>query len=137
MLAIRFIKPKFLQNFKEKEQSFKPFYVSISNQCDDSKLFLGMSYKKKKKLIRNCDIDDAECDIFFMLFDLFMLQLLHSQQWLPLDNALLKGCRFINFKESLQHNFDNVTEVIRMPHVFGEFIDNTEVMDILEEEFIL
>ena len=132
----RFIKPEVLQNFKESEQSFKTFDVFLFNQRDDSKLFVGMSFKEKlKKLIRDGDIDNAERDVFFDAVRFFYVTAFtYCQQWLPLDNALLKYFGFINFEERLQHNFDNH---LNATHVFGEFIDNTKVMDKLEEEFIL
>ena len=54
---------------------------------------------------------------------------------LPLNNALLKHCRFINFNDRLKFTFDNVQEMISLfPTIYKDLHTEPSKLDLVEEE---
>ena len=61
----------------------------------------------------------------------------HYTKWLPLDNDLLKSCRFIDFSRRSELSFDDVQSVVSTFSQLNQDISNTvHKLDELEEEFL-
>ena len=57
--------------------------------------------------------------------------------WLPLENTLLKNCVFVDFEQRHACSMDNVEVLSSLEHIHLDMINNSRVMDILEEEFLV
>ena len=84
------------------------------------------------------DIDNYQIDkCFDSVRQFYETAFDYCRKWLPLNNTLVKRCRFINFKDRLKYTFDDVQAIIELfPSFFHDYLEDPLKLDSLEEEFI-
>ena len=138
-LASKFIKPEVIRKLKDDNLSFSKLDTCLENQKDDISLTIGILTKSTLNKALEEDISQSEADRFFdAVRSFYETAYAYCVKWLPLDDPLFKGSKFIEFSNRGVSNFDELTELIlKFPSRFNNFISNPTQLDLLEEEFHL
>ena len=94
-------------------------------------------FYNKTKLLED-EISPREGDRFFDgVHAFYKAAYEYCTKWLPLDNDLLKSCRFIDFSRRSEFSFDDVQSVMSaFPQLNQDILNNVHKLDELEEEFL-
>ena len=122
-LACKFIKPESIVAMKVENLQFTSVTSTLQNQKNDDHLSIGFTTKQKcYLLVAEGNIDNYHFDSVRQSYEIAFAYCL---KWLPLNNALLKHCCFINFNDRLKFTFDDVQEIISLfPTIYKDLIQN-------------
>ena len=126
------------KELKNAKKSFTKLDISLECQKDDSGLFIGFVTKQTLKKLLEDEISLREVDRFFDgVHAFYKAAYEYRTKWLPLDNDLLKSCRFIDFSRRSEFSFDDVQSVVSaFPQLNQDILNNVHKLDELEEEFL-
>lgn len=103
------------------------------NVVPDDALFVGFSTKQKiRGLLENGEVSDQDVANFYKAVRQFYLEAIsYSLKSLPLNDEVIRCSKFVDFKERLNVNFENVTTLIEK---LGLIFTHNE-FDMLADEF--
>ena len=120
------------------KKSFTKLDISLECQKDDSNLFIGFITKQTLKKLLEEEISPREAVRFFDgVLAFYKATYEYCTKWLPLDNDILKSCRFIDFSRKSEFSFDDVQSVVSaFPQLNQDILNNVHKLDELQEEFL-
>ena len=98
-LALKFIKPKVIQQLKQEGTSFTKLNISLENQKSDPDLTVGILTKALlAKLLNDGNILENSSDCFYDgVREFYETAYEYCVKWLFADDTLYKNCRFLDF----------------------------------------
>ena len=139
-LAAKFIKPEVIRELKGNELSFSKLDVSLANQKNDKDLTIGNVTKPKlRRVLDEGDISQYDVDKFYdAVREFYETAYSYCVKWLPLDEPLYKGSRFIEFSNRSKFSFEDLTGLLQsFPKRFEKYLNDPQCLDALEEEYLL
>ena len=135
-LASKFVKPEIILKLKDDNLSFAKLDISLKNQKDDKSLTIANITKPKLcKGLKEGDISQSDVDKFYdAAREFFETAYTYCVKWLPLNNPLFKGSRFIEYSNQEKFSFDDLTELLSLfAQCFEDYIQGPYLLNSLEE----
>ena len=137
-LASKF-QPEIVRELKNGNLSFVKLDISLENKKGDKNLTIGNITKPKlRNALDEGDISQSDVDKFYdAVREFFKTAYTYCVKWLPLDDPLYKGSRFIEYSNREKFSFDDLTELLSLfPRRFGNYIQDPYQLDSLEQEYL-
>ena len=85
--------------------------------------------------LRSCSFI-PKTHFFYAVRSFYQAAFVYRVKWLPLDDPLFKGSKFIDISSRALSNFHELTDLIlKFSSRFDKFINNPAQLDLLEEKF--
>ena len=112
-LSNKFIQSNVFQELKNAKKSFIMLDISLERQNDDNDLFIGFITKQTSKKLLQDKKSPRKADRFFDgIRAFYKAEYEYCTKRLPLDNNLLKNCRFVDFCRRSEFSFDDVKSIV-------------------------